>query len=106
MSEISVVDPPERQKLEGRHSPSFREDSLPPEGPGRVPAYVWITVAGVLIFSFYYLGRYLGDFGPYPWLHRPDLAVDGQTGAGDEVVDGAQVYAFRCAACHQQEGTG
>jgi len=105
MSEISVVEPSVHQTPEDQLSPSLEDESLPPEGRGKVPAWVWIVIAGVLTFSLVYLGRYVDDFGPYPWLHQPDLAA-GQAGADDADVDGAQIYAFRCAACHQAEGTG
>jgi mono/diheme cytochrome c family protein len=64
-----------------------------------------MLIFGVLLFCAFYLGLYLGDFSPDPWLQSPDPVA--QAGAPvEETVSGSQVYSARCASCHQSNGQG
>ena len=88
-------------------SPFFRERDLEAEGAEAPPMWLWVSIFGVLLFGTYYLGSFVGDFSPYPWLQQPDVAAaTPAAAAAAEAVDGAQVYQSRCANCHQQGGEG
>ncbi|MEP0546905.1 MAG: cytochrome c [Rhodothermales bacterium] len=85
-------------------SPYFRESALAPEGGEAPPMWLWVAIFGTILIGVYYLGSYVGDFSPYPWLQHPSATVP--TLAAAESVDGAQIYQSRCAACHQAGGEG
>lgn len=88
-------------------APLFREEPLRPEGAEAPPMWLWMTIFGVVLFSTYYLGNYIGDFSPHPWLQAPELAAVEPAGTDAEItVDGAQIYSSRCASCHQSNGQG
>lgn len=109
MSEIETLDTCTQEHPEpvDRLTPHYREEELQPEGAAPVPAFVWITIIGTIVVGFFYLGLYVGDFSPYPWLQQPDsTVVQPAAAAADDEVDGAEVYSARCASCHQLDGTG
>lgn len=85
-------------------SPYFREAPLVPEGAEAPPMWLWVAIFGTLLVGVYYLGSYVGDFSPYPWLQHPSAGAP--AAAAPVAVDGAQVYQSRCAACHQAGGEG
>jgi mono/diheme cytochrome c family protein len=87
-------------------APLFREQPLPPEGMEAPPMWLWMVIFGVILFSTFYLGSYIGDFSPDPWLQSSKPVAT--TGAAPEEVevDGAQIYTSRCANCHQANGEG
>ncbi len=88
-------------------APLFREEPLRPEGAEAPPMWLWMTIFGVVLFGTYYLGNYIGDFSPNPWLQAPELAVVESAGAEAEVtISGAQIYNSRCSTCHQGNGQG
>ena len=88
-------------------APLFREQPLRPEGGEAPPMWLWMTIFGVVLFGTFYLGNYIGDFSPSPWLQSPELAAVEPAGTEAEVaVSGAQVYSSRCANCHQSNGQG
>ena len=88
-------------------SPYFRETNLPPEGAEPPPMWLWISIFGILLSGAYYLGAYVGDFSPYPWLQHPEVtAMAPASAVAAKTIDGAQVYQARCAACHQGNGLG
>jgi len=87
--------------------PLFRESPLRPEGGEAPPMWLWMVIFGVMLFSVFYLGNYIGDFSPDPWLQSPDPVAQATTAAPDEeTVSGASVYSARCANCHQGNGEG
>jgi mono/diheme cytochrome c family protein len=85
--------------------PLFREQPLRPEGAEAPPMWLWMTIFGVMLFGTYYLGNYIGDFSPTPWLQAPD-PVGAQVAAAEPDVDGEGLYNSRCASCHQTSGQG
>ncbi len=85
-------------------SPYFRESTLAPEGAEAPPMWLWVAIFGTILVGVYYLGSYVGDFSPYPWLRHPGATP--AAAAAPVAVDGAQVYQSRCAACHQAGGEG
>jgi len=86
--------------------PLFREEPLPPEGGEPPKMWLWILIFGVLLFSTFYLGAYMGDFSPDPWLQSPDPVAQRTGPPEPEPVSGEQVYSARCASCHQSNGQG
>ena len=86
--------------------PLFREEPLPPEGGEPPKMWLWILIFGVLLFSTFYLGAYMGDFSPDPWLQSPEPVAQRTGPPEPEPVSGAQVYSARCASCHQSNGQG
>jgi mono/diheme cytochrome c family protein len=88
-------------------APLFREQPLPPEGMEAPPMWLWMTIFGVILFSTFYLGSYVGDFSPDPWLQSSDPPVAAAGTEPEEVaVSGSQIYSSRCANCHQGNGEG
>jgi mono/diheme cytochrome c family protein len=111
------LEPPERDATSSSSSeraepidllaPLFREEPLRPEGGEAPPMWLWMTIFGVVLFGTYYLGNYIGDFSPNPWLQAPELAAVEPSGVAAEVtVSGAQIYNSRCSNCHQNNGQG
>lgn len=84
-----------------------RENPEPSEAPNPMPWFVLLLTAALLGFGIAYISRAsldeapeLGDGRTLAELRGPAAAP---AGAG---IDGAAVYAARCAACHQAGGTG
>ena len=87
--------------------PLFREEPLPPEGGEAPQMWLWMLVFGTLLFCTFYLGLYIGDFSPDPWLQSSDPVAQSTAGPpAPEPVSGSQVYSARCASCHQADGQG
>jgi mono/diheme cytochrome c family protein len=86
--------------------PLFREEPLPPEGGEPPQMWLWILIFGVLLFSTFYLGVFIGDFSPDPWLQSPEPVAQRAGPPEPEPVSGSQVYSARCASCHQSNGQG
>ena len=86
--------------------PLFREEPLPPEGGEPPQMWLWILIFGVLLFGTFYLGLYIGDFSPDPWLQSPEPIAQRAGPPEPEPVSGSQVYSARCASCHQSNGQG
>lgn len=87
-------------------APLFREEPLRPEGGEAPPTWLWMTIFGVILFSTFYLGSYLGDFSADPWLQGRTLAAAPEAEETEVVVDGGRIYNNRCQACHQADGQG
>jgi len=88
-------------------APLFREEPLRPEGGEAPPTWLWMIIFGVILFSTFYLGSYLGDFSADPWLQGRSLAAaSDEEDATEVVVDGGRIYNNRCQACHQADGQG
>lgn len=87
--------------------PLFREEPLPPEGGESPQMWLWMLIFGTLLFSTLYLGLYVGDFSPDPWLQGSDPTAESTAGPPTpEPVSGEQVYSANCASCHQGNGQG
>jgi len=87
--------------------PLFREKPLRPEGGEAPTTWLWMVVFGVLLFSVFYLGTYMGDFSPDPWLQSSQPVAQATTpDPAEETVNGANIYSSRCANCHQADGEG
>ena len=86
--------------------PLFREEPLPPEGGEPPQMWLWMLVFGVLLFGTFYLGLYIGDFGPDPWLQSSEPVAQGAAPAVEEEISGSQIYSARCSTCHQSNGQG
>ena len=87
-------------------APLFRERPLPPEGAEAPPMWLWMVIFGTLLFGAFYLGNYVGDFSPDPWLQSTEPVAQSTTPAVEESVSGSQIYSSRCANCHQANGMG
>lgn len=87
-------------------APLFRETPLPPEGAEAPPMWLWMVIFGTLLFGTFYLGNYVGDFSPDPWLQTSDPVAQAAAPAVEETVSGSQIYSSRCANCHQASGMG
>jgi mono/diheme cytochrome c family protein len=86
--------------------PLFREEPLPPEGAEAPKMWLWMLIFGVLLFSTFYLGAYVGDFSPNPWLQSPEPVAGSAGPPVPEPVSGSQIYSARCVTCHQANGQG
>lgn len=86
-------------------APLFREEPLPPEGAEAPPMWLWMIIFSVILFGAYYMGSYVGDFSPTPWLQQPEPSATDQVVA-EAAVDGGQIYTNQCATCHQSDGQG
>lgn len=90
-------------------APYFREPALDEEGAEPPPLWLWVAIFGVILFSVFYLGAFVGDYSDRvdftagPWL-RPEVS-DAEAPAVVR-VSGEQIYASRCQTCHQASGEG
>jgi mono/diheme cytochrome c family protein len=86
-----------------------RENADPEEGKAPIPMGFRVLIAGMVIFATWYI--FAGDFGSRPDLgdHRTlaDLMPKAQAAVSKGgTLDGAPIYAARCAPCHQPTGGG
>jgi mono/diheme cytochrome c family protein len=94
------------------HRQAFREPPEPSEGLEPPPWWLWAISVLLIFWAGFYLGRYGGVFGPYVHVleEGKKTIVPGEKISKPEesrpTVDGAQVYASVCAACHQPNGQG
>lgn len=92
--------------VEALHRALYREPTEPTEGREPAPAWLWALAAISLFLAGYYLGRHAGelDAETFPWRgeRRPPEVLAAELAP----VDGATVYASRCAACHQADARG
>jgi len=90
------------------------ENSDPSESGMPIPPGIFVLVAGMAIFGFIYiltddqpLPSAMGDQRTLAELMPKAVAAPAKGGAaGVAAVDGAALYAARCAACHQATGAG
>ena len=90
------------------HPQQARENPEPHEGARPMPWVVVTLTAALLVFAVVYIAR-SGITAPPTWGDGRTLAeLQGTPAAAGAAaaVDGAAVYAARCAACHQAAGTG
>lgn len=93
------------------HKQAFREPPEPREGLEPPPWWLWTISVFLIFWAGFYIGRYGGAFGPYVHQLEERKVPTGVTtvpkpGERGPSVDGAQVYATICAACHQANGMG
>jgi mono/diheme cytochrome c family protein len=83
-----------------------REETEPEEGEEPPPWWLWATVAALLVFAGYYVGRYAGTFS----VDAHELEQKAMsTGAGQQQeapVKGDEIFSAVCQTCHQAGGTG
>jgi mono/diheme cytochrome c family protein len=83
-----------------------REMPEPYEGNRPVPWLVLILVGAAFIWSLAYIGI-THQAVPAAYGDRRGAAdFAAASGSADGVVDGAQIYATQCLACHQASGAG
>jgi mono/diheme cytochrome c family protein len=91
------------------HKAQAREQGEPFERTQPVPLAVLLVIAGIFLWAIIYIAN--SDVGGAPAIGdqrtiatlRADASVSNVKG---EVVDGAQVFAEHCLACHQGSGLG
>ena len=105
------------------HRQALREPQEPGEGLEPGPWWFWAAAVLALVFGGFYLGRYSGVFTGKAAVHAPAgpelpgaaAPAGGATASASgpaasavsgAPVDGASVFANRCAACHQATGQG
>lgn len=83
-----------------------REQPDPYEGNHPIPKFIIILIALVFGWSIYYIASSNLRVPPELGDHRTLADLAPPAGAGSGVVDGAQIYAAQCVACHQASGAG
>lgn len=83
-----------------------RENPEPHESPNPMPWFVIVLTALLLAFGVVYIASTSLDDAPALGDGRTLAELQGAPPAPGGVVDGAAVYAARCAACHQATGAG
>lgn len=84
-----------------------RENPEPSEAPNPMPWFVLLLTAALLGFGIVYISRASLDDAPELGDGRTLAELRGSAAApAGAAIDGAAVYAARCAACHQAGGTG
>lgn len=96
--------------IDALHRAVLREREEPIEGREPVPKWMVAIFAGLIGWSGWYLGRYDARFDFDRTDMQPLAGAPAPAPAGlsddDLAAKGAQVFASRCAACHQPEGQG
>lgn len=90
-----------------RRGPRGREAPEPTEGTERTPWWVWVLAVSSLFIGGFYLGRHGGGFSTdvHTGFVHPGASAP-QRPELKHVATGAELYASRCAACHQPDGRG
>jgi len=90
-----------------------REHADPSEAGMPIPLGIFALVAGMVLFGAYYivtdrqpLASELGDQRTLEDLLPKAAAPAAASGKSGAALDGAPIYAARCAACHQPTGAG
>jgi len=83
-----------------------RENPDPHEKNRPVPKLVLFVVAVMLTWAVTYIFTQQGDDAPELGDHRTLSTLEGKPAASGGSVDGAQIYAANCVACHQATGAG
>ena len=117
-----MTDPTERERavfgdaesdVEQIHRQIVRELADPAEGYERVPWFLWVTVATMVFWAGWYIGRRGGSFDTQ--THIEYAAIGASAGpAGDSaakapvdaVAEGKRIFGANCSACHQSTGLG
>ena len=92
---------------QAKHAARARENPDPHEQNRPVPKLVLLVVAGIVAWAIGYITLTQNDDKPELGDHRSMATLAAKpAGAGGGAVDGAQVYAANCVACHQATGAG
>ncbi|NMM36946.1 MAG: cytochrome c [Glaciimonas sp.] len=83
-----------------------REQPDPYEGNHPVPWFIIVMIGLVFSWGIYYLASSNLSDPPELGDHRTRADLTAQTGAKNGVVNGAQIFAAQCVACHQANGAG
>jgi mono/diheme cytochrome c family protein len=83
-----------------------RELPEPKETNRPIPKMVLAIVASAFAFGIGYIFLTYQDNPPELGDQRTNTTLMAQTAAAGGVVDGAQIYAAQCVACHQATGLG
>ncbi|WP_025917553.1 cytochrome c [Herminiimonas sp. CN] len=83
-----------------------REHSDPYEGSHPVPKFVFALITLTFCWAIYYIASSNLSNQPELGDHRTMADLAPQAGSKSGVVDGAQIFAAQCVACHQAGGTG
>jgi len=99
--------------VERIHRQIVRELDDPREGFERVPWFLWVTVATMVFWAGWYIGRRGGSFDAQTHVEYAQIgltaAAAGDTAAKgpvDAVVEGKRIFGANCSACHQNSGLG
>ena len=95
------------------HRQIVRELADPGEGYERVPWFLWVTVATLVFWAGWYIGRRGGSFDTETHVEYAQVGITasaaGDTvakGPVDPIAEGKRIFATNCAACHQTTGLG
>jgi mono/diheme cytochrome c family protein len=101
------------QDVEVIHRQIVRELADPGEGHERVPWFLWVTVATMVFWAGWYIGRRGGTFDTKTHVEYAQIGITagaaGDTvakGPVDQVAAGKQTFTANCVACHQSTGLG
>jgi mono/diheme cytochrome c family protein len=95
------------------HRQIVRELADPAEGYERVPWFLWVTVATMVFWAGWYIGRRGGSFDTESHVEYAQVGLTagaaGDTvakGPVDAVAEGKRIFGANCVACHQSSGLG
>jgi mono/diheme cytochrome c family protein len=99
--------------VEQIHRQIVRELADPDEGYERVPWFLWVTVATLIFWAGWYIGRRGGSFDTQTHVEYAQSGLTagaaGDTAATapvDPIAEGKRIFGTNCAACHQTSGLG
>jgi len=99
--------------VEQIHRQIVRELADPAEGYERVPWFLWVTVATMVFWAGWYIGRRGGSFDAQTHVEYAQIGLTAgaagdtaATGPVDAVAEGKRIFGANCSACHQNTGLG
>ena len=99
--------------VEQIHRQIVRELADPGEGYERVPWFLWVTVATLVFWAGWYIGRRGGSFDTETHVEYAQSGLTagaaGDTSAKapvDPIAEGKRIFGANCSACHQSTGLG
>ena len=98
--------------VEQIHRQIVRELADPAEGYERVPWFLWVTVATMVFWAGWYIGRRGGSFDTQTHIEYATISTGGAAGDSatsgpvDAVAEGKRIFGANCSACHQSTGLG
>jgi mono/diheme cytochrome c family protein len=95
------------------HRQIVRELADPAEGYERVPWFLWVTVATMVFWAGWYIGRRGGTFDTQTHVEYAEVGLTAgaagdtaATGPVDPLAEGKRIFGANCVACHQSTGLG
>lgn len=95
------------------HRQIIRELRDPEEGYEGVPWFVWTTVAVLVFWAGWYIGRRGGTFDTRTHVEYAQVgltaAASGEAppaAPADPIAEGKRIFGANCQACHQADGKG